>query len=852
MSMSRRLGILLFIVLSLLLVAMGHQAVLGQSGDDIPPADQVTPDPWPKVVVQNGATYTLYQPQLDSWDEYRFEAHAAVSVLPAGAKEPDFGVIEITAKTHVFRLFRTVHFRDVEVKKATFPSVPDKAAAYQQGFQSVVAGGYSTMSLDRLQAMLAVQGAEKQAKAVPVKNEPPKFVFSQGAAVLVTIDGEPVWRPVQGTSLERVINTRALVLLDDATGKYYIHLFDGFVEATALTGPWKAATKVPAAADKVAQQLAKQRVVDLMEGPANEKTKKKPSLKKVLPQVIVATFPTELVVTEGPPDWVPLEGTMLLYVKNTTGNVFKDMKGQKTYVLVTGRWFSAPDFNGPWQYVAGTDLPPDFFKIPDDSPKENVKAAIPGTPQAQEAVVANQIPQMATVYIDKATFKPVINGEPQLKPIPDTTLMYVFNSPMPIIMVTQNQWCAVQNGVWFTAASVQGPWAVATSIPAVIYSIPASSPLHYVTYVKIYEVTPQYVVVGYTPGYMGTVVTSSGVVVYGTGYVYTPYIGTTVWYAPPVTYGYAVNPTWTPWTGWAMGFGFGWAMGAMASYDCCWGYACAPYWGAMPYAPYSGYAYGPHGAAAWGPGGWAATTGNVYSHWGPTTAVTRASAGYNAWTGNAWSSKVGASYNSVTGRVSAGQRAAVGNVYTGNYAYGQRGATYNPDTGVTARGGSATYGNAYTGQQGTAKWGQVSGPGGQTAGAAKVGNNMYADHDGNVYKNTGSGWEKYDNGSWNSVQDSKTAQSLQSQQQARQAGDQRSASSSWGSKGWAGGASTGGGWKSWGSGGFDRGSGGWDRGSGSFGGGGRSWGGGSFGGFGGGGHSWGGGGFGGFRGGGRR
>src|SRR4029077_1653513 len=28
---------------------------------------------------------------------------------------------------------------------------------------------------------------------------------------------------------------------------------------------------------------------------------------------------------------------------------------------------------------------------------------------------------------------------------------------------------------------------------------------------------------------------------------------------------------------------------------------------------------------------------------------------------------------------------------------------------------------------------------------------MYAGHDGNVYKNTGNGWDKYDNGSWNSV-----------------------------------------------------------------------------------------------------
>jgi hypothetical protein len=260
-----------------------------------------------------------------------------------------------------------------------------------------------------------------------------------------------------------------------------------------------------------------------------------------------------------------------------------------------------------------------------------------------------------------------------------------------------------------------------------------------------------------------------------------------------------------------------------------------------------------------GSGGMGRTTGNVYSHWGPTSAVSRTSAGYNAWTGNAWSSKVGASYNSVTGRASAGQRAAVSNVYTGNYAYGQRGATYNPNTGVSARGGSATYGNAYTGQQGTAKWGQVTGPGGQTAGAAKVNNNIYADHNGNIYKDTGSGWEKYDNGSWNSVQDSKTAQSLNSQQWSRQAGDQRSASSSWGSRSWGSGESFGSGSRNWsGSVGWDHsnggGLGGWDRDSGGgfgrLGGAGRTWGGGSFGGFGGGGHSWGGGGFGGFRGGG--
>ena len=351
-----------------------------QEGQPLP--EEVTPDPWPKVLKQGGATYTIFQPQLDSWDMYRLEAHAAVSVLSPGAKDPVFGVIEITAATLVHRQARTVEFTNITVAQATFPSVPDKAAQYQKAFQTLLAKGPSTMSLDRLQAALAIQGAEQKAKAVPVKNEPPQFIFKQTVAILVTIDGEPVWTAVPSTPFQRILNTRALIL-KDASGTLYLHLFNGFLQASSLAGPWTVAKPAPSAAGTVAQQLAKEGVVDLMEGTPNEQTKQKPSLAKGAPEIIVATVPTELLVTEGPPEWVPVEGTLLLYVSNTTGNIFKDLNDQTTYLLVTGRWFRAPDFSGPWQYVPGTSLPPDFAQIPDTSPKENVKASVPGTPQAR-------------------------------------------------------------------------------------------------------------------------------------------------------------------------------------------------------------------------------------------------------------------------------------------------------------------------------------------------------------------------------------------------------------------------------------------------------------------------------------
>jgi hypothetical protein len=843
-----------FLMMVLLLVTM---SALADSTAPPPHPAVVTPDPWPKSVDFSGAKYTIYQPQLDRWDNYNFAAHAAVSVQPAGATEPRFGVIHLSATTWIDRTSRTVYFNNISVANATFPANPEQAATYQTGFQSMMANGPSSMSLDRLEAALAILGAEKTARQVPVKNEPPRLIFSQNPALLVTIDGEPAWRQVAGTTFERAINSRALILWDSVTGALYLHLYDGFVTAPSIAGPWSVTATVPPEIAGIARQLGTDRVVDLMTGQPDPDTNKLPSLTTGAPQVFVATSPTELIITTGAPDWVPITGTMLLYVGNTTANIFKNLNDQQTYLLVTGRWFRAPGFNGPWQYVPASTLPPDFASIPDDSPKENVKASIPGTPQSKEALIAAQIPQSATVDRAKLTFTPTITGQPEMKPIPDTALMYVANSPDPVIMVAPDQWYSVRNGVWFTGPSLQGPWSVATSVPAAIYAIPPSSPLYYVTYVKIYSVTPQYVVVGYTPGYMGTVVTSDGMVVYGTGYTYMPYIGATVWYPPPITYGYAANVTYTPWTGWAVGFGIGWGVGA------AWG-APAPYWGAYGAAyGYHGYGtvVGPHGAAVWGPGGWAATSGNVYRHWGNTGAVTHSAAGYNAWTGNAWSNKVGMSYNSTTGRISAGQKASVSNVYNGNYASGERGATYNPSTGVSAKGGTVTTGNAYTGKQNDASWGKVTGPGGQSASAVKVNNNYYGDHDGNVYKynsTTGTA-EKYNgSGSWSNV-DKPTTQSLQSQAAARSAGDSKSAASSWGSSGWGGGfdksaassapksTGDGGGWggaeKSSGGGGWDRssgGSGGWDRGGDGFGGsGGHSWGGGGFGG-------------GGFRGGGRR
>ena len=405
-----------------------------------PAAPQAAPDPWPRQVKSGTTTFLIYQPQLDSWSANQLEGHAAVSVKTAAAKDPTFGVIWFTARTEVDKVNRVVFLEDLNITRSSFPSAPASAAAWQAALQENEQGKKSkAIALDRLEADLGIVTAKKTGESRPLNNAPPAIIFSNVPAVLVLVDGAPVFKPQTGTSMQRLINTSAIVL-QASTGELYFHLFDGWLTAASLQGPWKVADPHFGRKDdieKAYNQIIAAGNGDPMTGgsPSDPKAPK-PSLKTPpVPVVYMETQPTELIVVDGQPNYDPIPNTQLLYVTNTTGRVFKDIDNQNTYVLIAGRWFSAASTAGPWQYVPAASLPPDFAKIPDESPMENVKSSVPGTSQAQEAVIASSIPQTASVQRSAQIAKPItFDGAPQLKPIEGTTLQYVANASTPIIM----------------------------------------------------------------------------------------------------------------------------------------------------------------------------------------------------------------------------------------------------------------------------------------------------------------------------------------------------------------------------------------------------------------------------------
>src|SRR6516164_8139335 len=82
-----------------------------------------------------------------------------------------------------------------------------------------------------------------------------------------------------------------------------------------------------------------------------------------VPKVFVSTMPAEMILLRGEPNYLTVGSTKLLWVSNTDSDVFRLGKTGTVYFLTAGRWFSAPDFTGPWTF-ATLKLPEEFKKIP--------------------------------------------------------------------------------------------------------------------------------------------------------------------------------------------------------------------------------------------------------------------------------------------------------------------------------------------------------------------------------------------------------------------------------------------------------------------------------------------------------
>src|SRR5216683_2274457 len=222
---------------------------------------------WPREFQEDGTKVDIYEPQIEKWEGVDFETRSAVAITAAGSNAPVYCVFWIKAQANVDKAARVVTLNNIEVTKAAFPSDPELQNQYLALIRKHVPVVTRTVALDHLEANYAISEAVKKAETVAVRNDVPKIIYSSKPALLVLVDGPPVFRAVPGFGVERVINTSALIVKNGY--RYYLNAYNQWYESVEVEGRWTLSLAPPAVLNELKQTVATNSTVDLMASSAS-------------------------------------------------------------------------------------------------------------------------------------------------------------------------------------------------------------------------------------------------------------------------------------------------------------------------------------------------------------------------------------------------------------------------------------------------------------------------------------------------------------------------------------------------------------------------------------------------------
>jgi len=647
---------------------------------------------WPRDVKVSSGSITIYQPQVESLEGNILKGRTAIAYHGSGSEPPVFGAAWFTSQVDIDRENGTVHYETLTITDTRFPKENKQVGEeFKKAIQQGVKKRNLTSSLDELTtALAAVEQEQKQ--AANLKNDPPEIIYMEKPALLIVIDGKTMLQKIENSDYQAVANTPYPLFSEKKSGTWFLNAADNvWYSAKNADGPWVFTDNPPAVLVKMVESKAT----------ANDsETKKDSSEVKInadnAPVIVVVHKPAELVVAKGKAEFVPLTDD-LLSMNNTDSNVFMDLKSQKYFLIISGRWYKADAMDGRWKYVDADKLPATFAEIPESSKYADVRASIAGTDEAREAVMDAQIPQTATVKKGSVDIKLSYDGKPEFKAISGTDLRFAVNCSETVIEAGK-QFYLVKDAVWYLSSSATGPWAVSDHAPPGIDKVPPSSPVYNTKYVYVYDSTPDVVYVGYTPGYAGSYIYGP-TIVYGTGYYYHPWISPYYYYPRPATWGFSVS--YNPWIGW--GFGMSWSSGPFHVGFYSGGGYHGRYWGGHHY---------------YGPRGYRPSYNNIHID---NVTVNR-------------------NFN---------------NISTRNNIYRYKGQHANIKNTINARSLSQSNKQAIKNRSLTSQAGALTAAGGAAGGAALAtaaansrANNILTDKKGNVLRKNNGQWQQHNSGQW--------------------------------------------------------------------------------------------------------
>lgn len=244
------------------LVALGGRATAqtGQpahSGSLVKPAGPrkaaARTNEWPRKLQLGDMTVLLDAPQAETLDGTRLKARGTARFQRVDA-EPAVASLWYDADVEVDRDRRIVTLASVNVPRLQLPGAsPAKQQRLATRLGPVITRHRLTLPLDDVLAG-AKLASRRDAAPPKLGTDPPRVLFETQPAVLVVFDGAPRFRAVEGTRLERALNTPFLVLHDPSANAYWLDGGTMWFRAPDAAGPWTKADDVPKEAAQIASR----------------------------------------------------------------------------------------------------------------------------------------------------------------------------------------------------------------------------------------------------------------------------------------------------------------------------------------------------------------------------------------------------------------------------------------------------------------------------------------------------------------------------------------------------------------------------------------------------------------------
>ena len=209
---------------------------------------------WPRAnKLASGGGILIHQPQIASWEgQKHMVAFTAITYRPAATTEKQtVGTIRMEADTVVSIPERLVRFSPVKVSDINFPTLPKETVReIANQIDSAIPDEERVIALDRVLANL------DKSKIVPkniegLKADPPAIFFSRTPAVIVNLDGEPIWSPIKDNDLKFAVNTNWDLFQHTTTNTYYLLNKTYWLKAADVKGPWSAVPTLPGSFQKL-------------------------------------------------------------------------------------------------------------------------------------------------------------------------------------------------------------------------------------------------------------------------------------------------------------------------------------------------------------------------------------------------------------------------------------------------------------------------------------------------------------------------------------------------------------------------------------------------------------------------